>query len=94
MIDWLFSEFDPLRIHKFWFNAVKKYGPIIYIKALDLRIVGVTDPDDIQKVFEVTRDNPKRNGFLSMKKVRLGDLNDFFDGKAGILVEYVLLITK
>ena len=81
------TDFDILKLHKYWIHISKKYGPIFQMEAFGQRLVCVTDPDDIKKLFEKTKDNPLRPAMSSIQKVRLEKSNGFFENKCGVILE-------
>ena len=68
------------------------YGPIVKLKLPGLPPFVVTkDPSDIEAFFKGTMDNPIREGLQSLKMIRGKAKDNFFEDKAGILVEYVVM---
>lgn len=67
---------------------IKEYGPIVRMITPGMpSIVGLTNPDDCETVFRTTMENPLRNGFLALKKIRDDEVNGYFEKKSGLLTE-------
>ncbi|XP_069948773.1 probable cytochrome P450 49a1 isoform X1 [Cherax quadricarinatus] len=82
------KSFDARALHKIWADIVKQYGPIVKIQQPGIdNLVALTNPDDCQTLMRATMDNPMRIAFLSLKKIRMETVDDYFEKKGGILVE-------
>ncbi|XP_050733401.1 probable cytochrome P450 301a1, mitochondrial isoform X2 [Eriocheir sinensis] len=80
--------FNLKRIHKFFEGLIHKYGPIVRIETAQMPPgVLVINADHTEAMIRATMDNPIRNGFLSLKKIRLEMEDDYFEGKTGLLSE-------
>lgn len=67
---------------------MKEYGPIVKLEnALTPPIVAVANPYDAETVIRATMDNPLREGFHSLKKIRQEAVDNYFENKTGILTE-------
>ncbi|XP_068228851.1 cytochrome P450 CYP12A2-like [Palaemon carinicauda] len=90
------KDFDPTRVYLFWRAVRDEFGPIF---RKDMpghpNMIFITDPSDVQKMFQSTMYNPIRPGMQSLKKIRgpggadgkTDTYQDVFKGKAGILAE-------
>lgn len=75
-------------IHKMFVDLAKKYGPIVRLENPQYSpMVMVTDPSHIEAMIRGTMDNPLRYGFFSLKKIRYEAIDNYFEGKAGLLIE-------
>lgn len=75
-------------VHKLFEDLVKKYGPMVRLENPQFPpLVMVVDPNHIEAMIRATMDNPLRHGFFSLKKIRLEAVDDYFEGKAGLLIE-------
>lgn len=75
-------------IHKLLLDFTKKYGPVMRMENPQFPpAVVVTDPNYIETMVRATMDNPLRFGFFSLKKIRYEAIDNFFEGKAGLLIE-------
>ncbi|CAL4092626.1 unnamed protein product [Meganyctiphanes norvegica] len=77
--------------HKIFLDLVPKFGPIFKITIPHTfgELVICTNPDDIENVLRSNMSAPKRNGFESVKKIRDENINNYFEGKGGLLAEGV-----
>ena len=55
--------------------------------AFGIKIISITEPEDIQKLFEVTKNNPMRPVLSSWQTVRFEKSNNYFENKGGVLME-------
>ncbi|XP_064114449.1 cytochrome P450 CYP12A2-like [Macrobrachium nipponense] len=90
------KDFDPQRLYLFWRALREEFGPIF---RKDMpghpNMIFITDPADVQKMYQSTMYNPIRPGMQSLKKIRgpggadgkTNTYQDVFLGKAGILAE-------
>lgn len=81
-------SYSSKMVHKLFEDLVKKYGPMVRLENPQFPpLVMVVDPNHIEAMIRATMDNPLRHGFLSLKKIRLEAVDDYFEGKAGLLIE-------
>ncbi|XP_068235984.1 probable cytochrome P450 49a1 isoform X2 [Palaemon carinicauda] len=82
------KDFDKKRIHKTFHKMVEEYGPIVRFESPTYRpSVFLSDPRDCETVVRATMENPIREGFFSLHKVRRDSANKYFEGNCGLLVE-------
>lgn len=75
-------------MHKLFERLIQKHGPMVRVENPQFPpAVMVINPDHIETMIRATMDNPVRNGFLSLKKIRLEMEDDYFEGKTGLLSE-------
>jgi len=75
------------RMHEFWSDTVNKYGPYVRIELPGRKLLLITKPEDIQKMFVCTANNPRRDTQSAMLKVRREDKLQIHGNKAGISSE-------
>ena len=75
-------------IHRYWSELAKKYGEVFKLEVPGVGpIVVTTNPDHVEKMYKSTMNDPIRDGFHSLKNVRMKHSDNFFEGKGGLLVE-------
>ncbi|KAK3869667.1 hypothetical protein Pcinc_025040 [Petrolisthes cinctipes] len=88
MFDQLTGEMKGNKIHEYFLKLHKTYGPVFRMEnPLNPSMVVVTRPEDCETMVRATMDNPVRDAFTSLKKIREDTLDDYFEGKSGILAE-------
>ncbi len=76
----------------YWKKMCKKHGRIFHMKIPgNPHLVAIEDADEIQKVYRVTMEEPIRDGFHSLKKIRDEAVDNYFEKKGGLLTELVCL---
>ncbi|KAK4317345.1 hypothetical protein Pmani_011567 [Petrolisthes manimaculis] len=88
MFDQFTGELKGNKIHEYFLKLHKTYGPVFRMEnPVNPSMVVVTRPEDCETMVRATMDNPIRDGFTSLKKIREDTLDDYFEGKSGILAE-------
>lgn len=89
----LWSEAYPAKfIHKVFLDLSKKYGPLVRLENPQFPpAIMVTDPKYSEAMIRATMDNPLRYGFFSLKKIRYEAIDNYFERKGGLLVEWACL---
>ncbi|KAG0696817.1 putative cytochrome P450 49a1 [Chionoecetes opilio] len=76
------------KLHLIFGDVVKKYGSMVRLENPQMPpVVIVIDPNHIEAFVRATMDNPVRDGFFSLKKIRLEAVDNYFEGKTGLLTE-------
>ncbi|KAL7643981.1 UNVERIFIED_CONTAM: hypothetical protein RMT77_005994 [Armadillidium vulgare] len=80
--------FNSREAFKFWRSMPNIYGPTFKLQIVGQpTMVAITNVDDVQKLYQITMDDPERPPLNSLKKIRAEAIDNFFDKKAGILLE-------
>ncbi|RXG58229.1 putative cytochrome P450 49a1 [Armadillidium vulgare] len=80
--------FESKEANNLFRDLKKVYGPTFKIKlAGEPDIVSISNPEDIEKLYRITMNEPVRKGFESVKKIRHEAVDNFFEKKSGILSE-------
>ncbi|KAB7499513.1 putative cytochrome, mitochondrial [Armadillidium nasatum] len=80
--------FNSREAFKFWRRMPNIYGPTFKLQIVGQpTMVAITNVDDVQKLYQITMDDPERPPLNSLKKIRAEAIDNFFDKKAGILLE-------
>ncbi|XP_063586001.1 probable cytochrome P450 49a1 [Penaeus indicus] len=84
----MLADFDRKAFHKYYLRANVTYGPTFRLVVPGFGpMILMTHPDDCEKLLRLTMHNPVRTPIASLKAVRDRAIDDFFEKKAGILVE-------
>lgn len=76
------------KMHKFWASLLERYGPIMRVVIPGTgTMVGVANPEDCEKINRVSMVQPYRPPLGSLKYIRDHWTNNYFEKRAGILVE-------
>ncbi|KAB7496850.1 Cytochrome P450 11B2, mitochondrial, partial [Armadillidium nasatum] len=80
--------FDSKEALNFWGELKNIYGPTFRIKLIgEPDMIVITNPNDIEKLYRITMNEPVRSTFFSLKKIRDEAVDNFFEKKSGILSE-------
>lgn len=67
---------------------MKRYGPIMRLVLPGIgTMVAISNPEDCEKINRVTMDQPDRTPVASLKHVRDNWTDNYFEKRAGIIVE-------
>ncbi|XP_045624921.1 probable cytochrome P450 49a1 isoform X2 [Procambarus clarkii] len=76
------------QVHLFFHKMLERYGPIVkFISPLNPPILIIAKPDDAETLIRATMDNPIRDGFTSLEKIRKEAADNYFENKTGLLTE-------
>ncbi|KAB7496851.1 hypothetical protein Anas_04701 [Armadillidium nasatum] len=82
-------EFESKEAINFFRDLKRVYGPTFKIKLTgEPDMVSISNPEDIEKLYRITMNEPVRKGFESIKKIRYEAVDNFFEKKSGILSDY------
>lgn len=82
------KDFDTKRLHKFWISLLKRYGPIAKIVNPGMApMIVVANADDCGMLNRETLSQPIRTPLASLKHLRDTWTDDYFEKRAGIIVE-------
>lgn len=82
------KDFNSKRLLKFWASLMKRYGPIVKLINPGVSpMIIVANPDDCELLNRVTQNQPARTPLASLKHLRDNWTDDYFDKRAGIIVE-------
>lgn len=81
-----FADFDKECVYRYFMKLFKLYGPIVKVKFPGQpTMVLVNKPEDAEKVFQLTMNNPVRVTMEALRKGRY--INPYYEKKAGIVTE-------
>ncbi|XP_045111181.1 probable cytochrome P450 49a1 isoform X2 [Portunus trituberculatus] len=82
------KDFDSKRMQIFWMSLMKQYGPIVKLVNPGIPpMIMVANPDDCEMLNRVTQNQPARTPLASLKHLRDNWTDDYFEKRAGIIVE-------
>ncbi|KAG7158381.1 probable cytochrome P450 49a1 [Homarus americanus] len=82
------DSFKSKQLHHYFEKIVKMYGPIVQIHSpFNPPAVIIVNPDDCEIMLRATMENPIRDGFHSLKKIRQNAVDNYFNHKTGLLSE-------
>ncbi|XP_069161926.1 probable cytochrome P450 49a1 isoform X2 [Procambarus clarkii] len=81
-------SFTPKYIHLFMQKMAQKYGPIFQLSLpFNPPMVVVVRPEDAEALIGATMNNPLRQGFGSLQKIKDETADNYFENKNGLLLE-------